>query len=87
MYVRAYVRLCVTPFLGNRSLLFSEALQLVRAFKREQNVPSAFLIIFTVLAILAKNWSKLAIWLDMWGYVEESLLGLEITEKTESRCF
>ena len=25
-----------------------------------------FLIIFAILAILAKNWSKLAIWLDVW---------------------
>ena len=52
------VRTYVARFLGNRSLLFSETLQLVRACKFEKNVPSAFLIIFTVLAILAKNWSK-----------------------------
>ena len=64
-YVRSSVRLSVTLFLGNRSLLFSETLQLVRDCKCEKNVPSAFLIIFTVLAILAKNWSKLAIWLDV----------------------
>ena len=56
--VRSSVRSSVTLFLGNRSLLFSETLQLVRACKFEKNVPSAFLIIFTVLAILAKNWSK-----------------------------
>ena len=66
---RLSVRTSVCPsaalFLGNRSLLFSETLLLVRACKREKNVPSAFLIIFTVLAILAKNWSKLAIWLDV----------------------
>ena len=64
--VRASVRTCVTRLLENRSLLFSETLQLVRACKREKNVPSTFLIIFTVLAILAKNWSKLAIWLNVW---------------------
>ena len=56
----------VTLFLGNRSLLFSETLQLVRACKHEKNVPRSFLIIFTVLAILTKKWSKLAIWLDVW---------------------
>ena len=64
-HVCPYVRMCVTRFLGNLSLLFSETLQLVRACKCEKKVPSAFLIIFTVLAILAKNWSKLAIWLDV----------------------
>ena len=37
-YVRPYVRL----FLGNRSLLFSETLQLVSACKREKNFPSVF---------------------------------------------
>ena len=63
--VRTSVRTSVTRFLGNRSLLFSETLQLVRAFRCEKNVPSAFLKIFTVLAILAKNWSKWAIWLDV----------------------
>ena len=57
-YVRSFVRSLVTRFLGNHSLLFSETLQLVRACKCEKNVPSAFLIIFTILAILAKNWSK-----------------------------
>ena len=54
------MRSLVTRFLGNRSLLFSETLELVRACKCEKNVPSAFFIILTVLAILAKNWSKLA---------------------------
>ena len=54
-----------TLFLGIRSLLFSETLQLVRACRCEKNVPSAFLKIFTVLAILAKNWLKLAIWMDV----------------------
>ena len=63
--VRMFVRSFATLFLGNRSLLFSETLQLVKACRREKNAPSAFLIIFTVLAILAKNWSKLAIWLDV----------------------
>ena len=63
--VRACVRTSATLFLGNRSLLFSETLQLVRACKRKKHVTSAFWIIFTVLAILAKNWSKLAVWLDV----------------------
>ena len=40
--VRTSVRLCVTLFLRNRALLFSETLQLVRACKREKNVPSSF---------------------------------------------
>ena len=54
-----FVRMYVTLFLGKRSLLFSKTLQLVRACKPEKNVPSAFLIIFTVLGISAKkfqNW-------------------------------
>ena len=59
--VRAYVRSRGTLFLGNRSLLFSETLHILRACKHQKNVPRAFLIIFTVLAILAKKWSKLAI--------------------------
>ena len=41
-FVRSYVRTSVTRFLGNRSLLFSETLQLVRAFRCEKNVPSVF---------------------------------------------
>ena len=36
------LRIHVTLLLENRSLLFSETLQLVRACKREKNVPSAF---------------------------------------------
>ena len=63
--VRAYV--CLSRFFSETvHYFFSETLQLVRACKCEKNVPSAFLIIFTVFAILAKNWSKLAIWLDVW---------------------
>ena len=59
----AFVRTYVHPFVRNAFsrklfIIFSETLELVRACKREKNVPSAFLIIFTVLAILAKNWSK-----------------------------
>ena len=54
----AFVRPCVTLFLGNRSLLFYETLQLVRACRCEKNYPSAFLKIFIVLAILAKNSPK-----------------------------
>ena len=57
-FVRPFVRSYATLFLGNRSLLFYETLQLVRACKCEKNVPSAFLKIFTVLAILAKNCPK-----------------------------
>ena len=41
--MRPYVRASVTLLLENRSLLFSETLQLVRVCKREKNVPSAFL--------------------------------------------
>ena len=59
-FVRTSVRSCVTLFLGNRSLLFYETLQLARACKREKNFPIAFLIIFTVFAILVKKWPKLA---------------------------
>ena len=57
-YVRPFARTYATLFLGNRSLLFSETVQLVRACRCEKNFPSAFLIIFTVLAILAKNCPK-----------------------------
>ena len=53
----------VRPYLGNRSLLFFVKLQLVcettvRACKREKNVPSAFLIMFTVLAVFVKKLAK-----------------------------
>ena len=41
--VRPYVRLSFTRLLENRPLLFSETLQLVRACKREKNIPSPFL--------------------------------------------
>ena len=58
--VRSSVRSLVTQFLENRSLLFSETLQLVRAYKRDKNVPSAFLKKIPVLPILAKNCPKLA---------------------------
>ena len=52
--VRACVRLSITRLLENRSLLFSETLQLVRACKR-------FFEKIPVLPILAKNCPKLAI--------------------------
>jgi len=52
-------------FLGIPSLLFSETLQLIRAFNSEKNVPIAFLKKIPVLPILAKNCPKLAIWLDV----------------------
>ena len=52
----------MTLFLGNHSLLFSETLRLVRACKREKNVPSAFLIFFTTLAILAKMGHFADVW-------------------------
>ena len=58
--VRAYVPASVTLFLRNRSSDFSEILYEVRVQKVRKNVPSAFLIIFTVLAILAKNCPNLA---------------------------
>ena len=60
VFVRPYVRTSRFFLETVLSLLFSETLQVVRACKRKKNVPSAFLIIFTVLAILAKNWPKLA---------------------------
>ena len=40
---RLSIHLSVAQFLENHSLLFSETLQLVRACKRDKNVPSAFL--------------------------------------------
>ena len=67
LFVHPLVRLSVRHAFSRKPFItFSETLQLVTACKREKNVPSAFLIIFTVLAILAKNWSNLAIWLDVW---------------------
>ena len=57
--VRACVRKCVTRLLENRSLLFSETLQLVRAFKREKNVPSAFLKKIPVFAHFGQKLSKI----------------------------
>ena len=68
--VRSFVRSSVPDFLENRSLLFSETWQLVRTRKGGKNVPSAFLIIFTVFAILAKNSPKLAIWPAGTGWLE-----------------
>ena len=67
-HVRSSVHLAVcslvTQFLKNLSLLFSETFQLVRACKCEKNVPSAFLIIFTVIWLdvcnsLFKGWKSL----------------------------
>ena len=43
MSVRTSVRMYVMRLLENRSLLFSETLQLVRACKRDKNVQSDFL--------------------------------------------
>ena len=57
--VRASICPYVTLLLENRSLLFSETLQLVRACKCEKNVPSAFLKKNPVSPILAKNCPKL----------------------------
>ena len=62
MFVHPCVRASVTLFLGNRSLLFSETLQLVRACRCEKNVSGAFLIIFTVLTVFDQNgpfWPKM----------------------------
>ena len=59
-HVRPFVRPLVTQFLENRSLLFSETLQLVRACKRDKNVPSAFLKKITICPFWPKtvqNWS------------------------------
>ena len=41
-YVHTYVLTCATLFLGNRSILFSENLQLVRACRCKKNVSSAW---------------------------------------------
>ena len=60
-YVRTYGCTSVTLLLENRSLIFPETLQLVRAWKCKKNVPSAFLKKIPVLPILAKNSPKLAI--------------------------
>ena len=43
VFICSSVHSYVTQFLENLSLLFSETLQLVRACKRDKNVPSAFL--------------------------------------------
>ena len=48
-------------FLRIPSLLFSETLQLIRAFNSEKNVSISFLKKIPVLPILAKNCPKLAI--------------------------
>ena len=73
MSVCSYVLLSVRDaFFGNRSLLFSETLQLVRACKREKNVTNIFLIIFT---FLAKNCPKLAIWLDAGFWQDAGIAG------------
>ena len=55
LFVRLFVCPSVTRFLRIPSLLFSETLQLVRACKRDKNVPSAFLKKNHVLPVLAKN--------------------------------
>ena len=57
-------------FLGIPSLLFSETLQLIRAFNREKNVPIAFLKKISVLPILAEKLSKIG---HLAGCVHESL--------------
>ena len=57
----AAVRSYVTLFLGNRSLVFSDTLQLVSACKCEKIVPRDFLKKIPDLPILAKNSPKLAI--------------------------
>ena len=54
-FVRLFERPFVTMFLGNCSSDFSEILYEVRVQKVRKNVQSAFLIIITVLAMLAKN--------------------------------
>ena len=70
-HVCPYVRPYVTRFLGNRSLLFSKTLQLVRGCKCEKNVPSAFLKKIPVSPILAKNcpkWNILAQNAQKWRF-------------------
>ena len=62
-------------FLGIPSLLFSETLQLIRAFNSEKNVPNAFLKKNPVLPILAKIFPKLAIWLDVCNSLFKAIGG------------
>ena len=65
-YIHTYIHYEIpnsTPSVENKHFLsihFSETLHLVTACKCEKNVPRAYLIIFTVLAILAKNYPKWA---------------------------
>ena len=63
--VRMYVCTYVTLLLENRSLLFSETLQLVRACKCEKNFPSAFLKKIPVSLIFPKNCPK-------WGILAQN---------------
>ena len=60
--VRPYVRTYVTLLLENRSLLFSETLQLVRACKCEKNVPSAFLKKFPFCRFWPKTVQNCPFW-------------------------
>ena len=74
-------------FLGIPSLLFSETLQLIRAFNSEKNFPNAFLKNNPVLLILAKNYPKLAIWLNLcnslfkgWKFLKNLKVGVFETD-------
>ncbi len=59
------VRLSVTRFLRIPSLLFSETLQLVRACKRDKNVPSAFLKKITFCPFWPKTVQNWPFWPKM----------------------
>ena len=64
-YVHTYVRTCVTRLLENRSLLFSETFQLVKACKCEKNVPSAFLKKFPFCPFWPKTVQNWPFWAKM----------------------
>ena len=64
-------------FLGIPSLLFSQTLQLIRAFNRKKNVPNAFLKKNPVFPILAKNCPKFTIWLDVCNSLFKGWISLK----------
>ena len=71
---RSSVRSSPTRFLGISSLLFSESLQLIRAYNRKRMFQKLFWK-NPVLPILAKNCPKLAIWLDAGFWQDFGIAG------------
>ena len=61
-------------FLGIPSLLFSETLQLIRAFKPEKMFQTLFEKIH-ILPILVKNCPKLSVWLDAGFWQDAGIAG------------